>query len=1141
MKGVVLFISILAVVLGALLALALLLKLPTLWIGLALGTATLVAVIVALVLRLNALRRAARIEAALKQQAQADVASTERGGQAALAEMQSQFQRQLDALKASASGGSALADLPWYLVIGAPGSGKTTSLQESGLAFSAPGGGSVRAIRGIGGTRNCDWWFTDSAIFLDTAGRYTTEADDQPEWLAFLDLVRTTRRARALNGVVVVVSVANLLRADEAAVVATVAPIRARLTEVCRRLDVVLPVYVMFSKCDLLGGFKDYFATLGRGERDQVWGATFARADFDGRPPRDVFAVQAGRLYAALQARRVAAMSVERPLAQSVKACLFPATFSSAQRWMGEFVAELFRPLPLKDQPWFRGFYCTSGVAVNPAAIATQTIMPAAGSTSAGAVAPKALAGAEASIFFPTSAGAAIPASVDQRPGFFLKDLFARVIIPDRALAGMSSDALRRRLRLRAMAVYGSLAVGVALALLATTAFLSDHRLVAAGRAAAARLVESQRASDPAAHLDALESARAVLVDAQRLATGRTSDELARRLHAVYFPRLAQWFTTPAAARLHLDLDRLRIHEDKSPTLFQDMTDRLLAYRMLAGDLKPENGLLERMLVDRAQGPRPPWLARLPGEGRPDERHEAEARAHLAYLASHAEGTSGWQARLDKALVERIKTAIGGGPHLLQSYRDVMATVQGVLGRVDREQVLSGDHRDLLTTDVAFTAAFTRDGWESVCRRELDERCRTLADQLQSLAIRRSPDEVRRYLHSSWMRDYNQQWLGLTASVRPTPFSDLAQAAQRLRLLAGGESPYRGLARRLAEAHELEVDGSDVRNHLPAAGKWLDDGLVAVLEMQGVLERWLGETRAGERTRDLTRLTALIGELNAAAGKLTTAARSAEPEESRRAVEQLFANLLDALRAAFASELGGEQDRLWAAEVAKPFADGCAGRFPFAAEATAEVPLADLARLFSPKRGALWARSAAIDVLAGLRLGGREIVITEVDYQRLLPAARALSAALYADGTAELNAQVVMKLILREGTNDISIAVGPHKGGYYDNADNSIVLPWKAGDPGGAKISVALAGDRWLTRDWSGSVWGPLRLLLGGNPGRVGSAIELEWEFADNAPVRKLKSSAVLVQGSPFEALLAKDFFRALVIPARPTTGKPGR
>ena len=35
------------------------------------------------------------------------------------------------------------------------------------------------AIRGVGGTRNCDWWFTDEAVLIDTAGRYTTQDSDR--------------------------------------------------------------------------------------------------------------------------------------------------------------------------------------------------------------------------------------------------------------------------------------------------------------------------------------------------------------------------------------------------------------------------------------------------------------------------------------------------------------------------------------------------------------------------------------------------------------------------------------------------------------------------------------------------------------------------------------------------------------------------------------------------------------------------------------------------------------------------------------------------------------------------------------------------------------------------------------------------
>ncbi len=56
-----------------------------------------------------------------------------------------------------------LYQLPWYIFIGAPGSGKTTALVNSDLDFPLADQLGKAAVRGIGGTRNCDWWFTNDA------------------------------------------------------------------------------------------------------------------------------------------------------------------------------------------------------------------------------------------------------------------------------------------------------------------------------------------------------------------------------------------------------------------------------------------------------------------------------------------------------------------------------------------------------------------------------------------------------------------------------------------------------------------------------------------------------------------------------------------------------------------------------------------------------------------------------------------------------------------------------------------------------------------------------------------------------------------------------------------------------------------
>jgi type VI secretion system protein ImpL len=97
-----------------------------------------------------------------------------------------------------------LYQLPWYVIIGAPGSGKTTALANSGLKFPLSDKMGELAVRGVGGTRNCDWFFTDDAVLIDTAGRYTTqdsdEAVDRSAWQSFLELLRKYRPRRPIEG-----------------------------------------------------------------------------------------------------------------------------------------------------------------------------------------------------------------------------------------------------------------------------------------------------------------------------------------------------------------------------------------------------------------------------------------------------------------------------------------------------------------------------------------------------------------------------------------------------------------------------------------------------------------------------------------------------------------------------------------------------------------------------------------------------------------------------------------------------------------------------------------------------------------------------------------------------------------------------
>jgi type VI secretion system protein ImpL len=119
-----------------------------------------------------------------------------------LQDLQEHWKESLSLLKRSSlrKRGNPLYALPWFVVIGESGSGKTTAIRNSRL--ESPVAYPDRAAT-ISATINCDWWFFEDSIVLDTAGRYTIPLDEVPdreEWERFLTLLAKYRRREPING-----------------------------------------------------------------------------------------------------------------------------------------------------------------------------------------------------------------------------------------------------------------------------------------------------------------------------------------------------------------------------------------------------------------------------------------------------------------------------------------------------------------------------------------------------------------------------------------------------------------------------------------------------------------------------------------------------------------------------------------------------------------------------------------------------------------------------------------------------------------------------------------------------------------------------------------------------------------------------
>ncbi len=158
--------------------------------------------------------------------------------------------------------GKNLYSVPWYVVVGEPGSGKTEAIRHCNVGFPP---GLQDQLQGAGGTLNMNWWFTNSAIILDTAGRLMFEEvvpGSTNEWNEFLKLLKQNRPNSPLNGMLLVIPVDTLIKDTADAIEKKATRIAQQFDQIQRLLGVRFPVFVIITKCDLLNGFREFFDDL---------------------------------------------------------------------------------------------------------------------------------------------------------------------------------------------------------------------------------------------------------------------------------------------------------------------------------------------------------------------------------------------------------------------------------------------------------------------------------------------------------------------------------------------------------------------------------------------------------------------------------------------------------------------------------------------------------------------------------------------------------------------------------------------------------------------------------------------------------------------------------------------------------------
>jgi type VI secretion system protein ImpL len=1023
------------------------------------------------------------------------------------------FREVLAELKRQKVGGrKLLREIPWYVIIGPPATGKTTALRQSGLNFPID---LADDIHGVGGTRNCDWFFTEEAVLIDTAGRYVQQESqpdvDAAEWLGFLDLLKKHRGRRALNGVIVTLSIESLAEGD-AAIRAHGRQIRKRLTEIQERLEIRLPVYLMLTKADLIKGFETFFGGLSTAEREQVWGTTFAPGvRIDGSEVTRELAALAG----VLERRLLPNLEGEENLAARAEMFRFPAQVESLSEPIRILVETVFGESRYAESAWLRGIYLTS---------ATQEGTPIDRLTAA------------LSSSFGLPAQPAAPVFRVEKRSFFLKDLLTKVIFREAGLGTFDPAAEERRIWIwRGAAVAAASLVFVA-GLIFTLSYRGSYAALAeqADRLEALQVpltpIAARQAPLEPLDLDvALEAATEVLnarvepPGGLAALVGPSAAAGTRQAQDDAYNRTLRNILEPRMVAL---IEATMWRQIRDPEF---LLGALKTYRMMTGLSPMDPDFAKQWWADRLPefAPTPPFPTETAAE------HQFAAIDRMAadqnYIAP------------DEALVGEALRSVCSIPLPVRAYNALLSDPEVTA----LKEWIPADHigpnglkvlarRSDKTFRVGFSGAFTYDGFHNAILTRLEDVATQAAldrsvfaggctESAGTSVATLSQDILKLYYD-----DYIAKWDSFLRDVRLAPLTDLLTATENLKDLSSADSSMKRLLDAIVHETELIRPEDDSGGKKPPAGasKLLSKlGKIGKLAKKGAKlipvvgsksELDLSGAPVAEHFKPIKAAVAevdgqppalndAVAALTALSNMLQTVSASPDPQDAIKrqgglaeltgAVARQAAILPDPLDdwlAGIAGETSGltsdavtsELNAIWRADVL-PFCQAAlANRYPFDPDSTIDVNVVDFNRIFGP--------SGLIDNFTNNQLAAyvdttaqpwkwRSDIRLDSSALAAFEQARRIRDSLFPGGAGPIMSFTLEPKDLSPTVGRVTLNVDGQSLSYFNNATRPQPMTWPGKDGTGV-ITLAfqpIDGSPEVMVSETGS-WAFLRMLRSG-------------------------------------------------------------
>ncbi|NQZ30551.1 MAG: type VI secretion system membrane subunit TssM [Oceanospirillaceae bacterium] len=892
-----------------------------------------------------------------------------------VAQLKERFDEALQVMKKTSGkkGAAGIYDLPWYIIIGPPGSGKTTALLNSGLNFPLADRFGSASLQGVAGTRNCDWWFSEEAVLLDTAGRYTTQDShkevDSAAWVGFLKLLKKHRSRRPINGAIVAISLADIFTQNEVQREQHLVAIKKRLQELDEHLGVQFPIYMMLTKCDLIAGFNEFFEDLSQEDRRQVWGVSFPfdpSAEY--KNPIDSFMQEFDALLLRLNDRLLWRMQQERDPQRRALLFSFPQQMASMRDLLKNFLGSLFSDSRYDKSLLVRGVYFTSGTQQGAP---IDRVMGSLSQTFG--LSPQMLRPYEG-----------------QGRSYFVNKLMQQVIFNEAGLVGKNHRVEFKRQWLQHV-TYGAVLTVTAVAILAWMTSLTRNEVYiyefkdALAKYQGLNLSNNVAIDDYDLLLDRLNEVRALSRVYEPFAEGvpllmgmglYQGDKLTSAAQTLYQSELNRLLLPSIKHRLEQHL----IGVDAGPDL---KYEALKAYLMLGDkDKLDEEFLTLWMSFD--------WESVYPQ----NPEIQGQFQQHMAQMLALGIG----EQQLDENIVASARLTLKSVPLSELLYgrvkRDYQAVDQTPFKLIDAmgplgEKVFYRESGAPL--DEGISSLFTKAGYHDFFKDKMNTVSRISSEENWVLDPKKEalsgPEvkQLKQQMQQRYFSDYNQNWDALLSDLRIKRFKNLSQATDILDTLASPNSPMKNLLQTTVINTSLfeeglldkavgKVTGKDNKGRLSRLLLSATGGGSTVVvqhpeqqvdEHFALINGYIKKSEAGGAPIDqlYSLFAQLFGQfetmsvgigadsLSAAtegvAGDLLTRMQSETtrmPEPVKSWMQQIMQNS----RSVTMSGARGQINQIWQAEILPLCKKAIQNRYPFFKKSGRDIALLDFGKLFAP-------------------------------------------------------------------------------------------------------------------------------------------------------------------------------------------------